>query len=122
MQGATVQIEYAVKVKNNGEVDYATDDYYKYGIAGGDIVKMKPFIYDYLGSDMQLDDQTNPDNWKEVTKENYNEIEYKTIVTQTPKKDTTTEAHYHSNVGKGITMMNFGEALMENYLRIGKQR
>ena len=79
IQGATVQIEYTLGVKNNGEVDYITEDYYYYGIAGNDseIVRVKAEVYDYLDEEMKLADDTDDkkDNmyWKEIQKQTYNQ-------------------------------------------------
>jgi len=113
MQGATVQIEYTLKVKNNGEVDYATERYYKYGEAGGDndIVRMKPDVYDYLDSEMELDKTNNDDEWKEVEKQDYTNtrINYQKYNTNEEVKNTITETYYKSYTpGNGVSMWEFG--------------
>lgn len=74
IQGATVQIEYTIKVENNSEVDYDSENYYKYGIKEGNVIQMKPEgVYDYLDSQMTLDETKDNGNWKVVSKEEYNQ-------------------------------------------------
>lgn len=49
IQGATVEVEYEIKVTNNSELDYVSEDFYKYGIKSGNEVTITPTsIIDYL--------------------------------------------------------------------------
>ena len=76
IQGATVQVEYEIVVKNNSELDYDTKDYYLYGIPGqeSEIIKITPTgVYDYLDSEMALDTTKDNDKWTVVSKEKYDE-------------------------------------------------
>ncbi len=80
IQGATVQVEYEIVVKNNSELDYDTEDYYLYGTPGkeSDIIKITPTgVYDYLDSEMALDTTKDNGNWEVVSKDSYNN-EYST--------------------------------------------
>lgn len=75
IQGATVQVEYEIVVKNNSELDYDTEDYYLYGTPGkeSDIIKITPTgVYDYLDSEMALDTTKDNGNWEVVSKDSYN--------------------------------------------------
>ncbi len=92
IQGAKIEIEYTIKVKNKGEVDYDSENYYRYGKEEGNIVKMQADVYDYLDSEMDLTDE-NPENWKEV--ENYTDrIQYETIVSKKEVVDTMLESFF----------------------------
>ena len=49
IQGATVEVEYEIKVTNNSELDYVSEEFYKYGIKSGNEVTITPTsIIDYL--------------------------------------------------------------------------
>ena len=65
IQGATLQLEYIISVKNNSEVDYATEEYYKYGTNKTNIVKIIPEgVYDYLDKELSLDSQNDNSKWE----------------------------------------------------------
>lgn len=91
IQGATVQVEYTIVVKNNSELDYNTKDYYLYGIPGteDDIICIKPEgVYDYLDSEMALDTTKDNSNWSVV--EYNNKYEY-------PDKETIVESYFNDS-------------------------
>lgn len=94
IQGATVQVEYTIVVKNNSELDYNTKDYYLYGIPGteDDIICIKPEgVYDYLDSEMALDTTKDNSNWSVVSREEYNnKYEY-------PDKETILESYFNDS-------------------------
>lgn len=94
IQGATVQVEYTIVVKNNSELDYNTKDYYLYGIPGteDDIICIKPEgVYDYLDSEMALDTTKDNSNWSVVSREEYNnKYEY-------PDKETIVESYFNDS-------------------------
>lgn len=72
IQGATIQIEYAIKVTNKSEVDYDSENYYKFGIKEGNIIQMKPEgVYDYLDSQMVIDTSKDNGNWEVVSRSEY---------------------------------------------------
>ena len=75
IQGATIQIEYTITVANNSELDYDSENYYKFGIPGGNKVTIKPEgVYDYLDSEMVLDSNKESQNagWETKTTTEYN--------------------------------------------------
>lgn len=80
IQGATIEIKYTIKVTNNGEKDYHSEDYYKYGIPDeSKIIKMKPNVYDYLDSQMVL--KTESTGWEIIEESRYeNEMNKQTII------------------------------------------
>lgn len=76
IQGATIQVEYEIVVKNNSELDYDSEEYYLYGIPGkeSEIIKITPTgVYDYLDSEMALDTTKDNGKWEVVSKEKYDE-------------------------------------------------
>ena len=75
IQGATIQIEYTITVANSSELDYDSENYYKFGIPGGNKVTIKPSgVYDYLDSEMVLDPTKEAENtdWEKKTTTEYN--------------------------------------------------
>ncbi len=67
IQGATVEVGYEFKATNQSELDYLSENYYKYGIVEGDIVKITPSaIIDYLDSDWAFDNEQNS-SWEVKT-------------------------------------------------------
>lgn len=105
----------------NGQVIVdATEEYYKYGTIprteeekDRTIVKMNPSVYDYLDSEISLVDTEaqNKAEWKEVVKNDYNEriINYETIVTNSPIKETGTERYYKEIKENGHMIWEYGE-------------
>lgn len=71
IQGATVEVEYEIKVTNNSELDYASEDFYKYGIKSGNVVTITPTsIIDYLDKNWGFEAEKN----KEWTIKSLDEI------------------------------------------------
>lgn len=71
IQGATVEVEYEIKVTNNSELDYVSEDFYKYGIKSGNEVTITPTsIIDYLDKNWGFEAEKN----KEWTVKNLDEI------------------------------------------------
>ena len=93
IQGATVEIEYSIKVENTGEVDYDSQKYYQFGIQIGEIVKLKPQVYDYLDSMLSIGENSSTYEWKEVSSQTYNET-YK----EEEQISTMVEKYYNSGV------------------------
>lgn len=102
IQGATIQIEYTINVVNNSEIDYDSEEYYKYGTGTENIIRMKPTVYDYLDSQMALD--TNPDNeqWEVIFRDKYD---------MTYAGSTMIETYF--NEGKTIEAGEDGEKFSE---------
>lgn len=75
LNNTTVQIEYTIKVTNNSELDYNTEDYYIYGVHGkndeaNEVVLTPTGVYDYLDKKMALDPD-NKGNWEVVSSDEY---------------------------------------------------
>ena len=69
IQGATLEVTYIVTAKNSSELDYLSENFYKYGIEEGETVTITPSaIIDYLDSDWAFETEKNPD-WQVKTKE-----------------------------------------------------
>ena len=69
IQGSRLQIGYEIKATNNSEIEYLSENYYKYGIIEGDVVTITPSaIIDYLDSDWDFDAESNPD-WEAIQKD-----------------------------------------------------
>lgn len=67
IEGSTLEIGYEIKFINNSEVDYMTENYYKYGTIGGPKVTLTPSaVVDYLDKDLAFDASKNPD-WEQLT-------------------------------------------------------
>ena len=65
IQAATLEVEYNLEVTNISELDYATQDFYMYGVGYGDeninnIVTLRPaLIIDYLDNNLTIDINEN---------------------------------------------------------------
>ncbi len=69
IQGATAEIGYEIKFINNSEVDYMSENYYKYGKEEGSKVTLTPSaVVDYLDKKLGFDASLNSD-WKQITTE-----------------------------------------------------
>ena len=69
IQGSRLEIGYEIKVNNNSELDYLSENYYKYGIIEGDVITITPSgVIDYLDSDWDFNATSNPD-WEAVQKD-----------------------------------------------------
>ena len=61
IQGTTLEIGYEIKAINNSELDYLSENFYKYGILEGEVVTTSPTgIIDYLDKDWSFDQNKNP--------------------------------------------------------------
>lgn len=82
IQGAVVEVGYAITATNNSELDYVSERFYKYGIAEGNKVTMSPTaIVDYLDKDWAFDADKNKD-WQVKRAD-----EIKDMVAETVYKD-----------------------------------
>ena len=71
IEGATLEIGYEIKFTNQSEIDYMTEDYYKYGTVPKDknkyVVKLRPStVYDYLDNRLSISSDEN--NWTQISK------------------------------------------------------
>ena len=66
MQGSTLEVGYEITVTNSSELEYMSENYYKYGMIEGDVVTITPsVIVDYLDVDWSFDQTNNPD-WEKI--------------------------------------------------------
>ena len=74
VQGATLEVSYEIKATNLSELDYLSENYYKYGIVEGDVVTITPSaIIDYLDNDWAFDREANQD-WQVKTPDEIKDI------------------------------------------------
>ena len=78
LQGATTNITYTVKVKNESEKDYDSKEYYQYGTPTGNVIKIQPIgVYDYLDNELKLNrNDATTSSWEVIEKEDYSEGGY----------------------------------------------
>lgn len=86
IQGATIEVGYEIKATNNSELEYTSENFYKYGIIEGDAVTIIPSaVIDYLDKDWSFNSSENID-WEvkslEEVKELLNEEVYESEETQ----------------------------------------
>ena len=74
IEGATLNITYQIKAINQSEVDYMSENYYKYGIKEGNIATLTPSaVIDYLDKNLGFEDNDNKDEsgnsiWQQISK------------------------------------------------------
>lgn len=69
LEGSTLDVVYEIKYTNNSEIDYMSENYYKYGIKEGNIVTLTPSgLVDYLDKNYAFEQDKNTD-WKQITVE-----------------------------------------------------
>ena len=70
LQGAELNVEYTITVKNNSERDYLESEYYYYGTGGRTLItgRVKQ-VADYLSGGMTVDLEKTPGVWEKVTAE-----------------------------------------------------
>ena len=74
IQGATLEVGYEFVATNNSELDYLSENFYKYGIIEGDVVTINASgIIDYLDNDWAFDNASNPD-WQVRTLDEVREL------------------------------------------------
>ncbi len=72
IQGATIEIEHGILIENNSELDYDSEDYYKYGTNKQNLITITPQkVYDYLDSELVLDEEET--QWEIKTNNSYYE-------------------------------------------------
>ena len=78
IQGATLEVGYEIKTTNQSELDYLSENFYKYGKVEGNVVTITPSaVIDYLGKGWAFDQDKNPD-WSIKTQD-----EVKNLVAET---------------------------------------
>ena len=67
IQGATLEVGYEFIVSNNSELDYLSENFYKYGIIEGDVITIRATgIIDYLDKEWSFINENNPE-WQVKT-------------------------------------------------------
>ena len=107
IQGATVDITYAITVKNNSEIDYTDESYYLYGTVPNNnknLVKITPTeVIDYLDEQMPFEESKNT-GWEIVDKQEYiNKVNNVKDITINEKTDTTITTDTDGNITKVTT-------------------
>ena len=74
IQGATIDIEYGLKVTNTSELDYQTQEFYMYGNGYGEVetslVTLQPtLLIDYIDNNMSTESEDH-ENWTVIPQEN----------------------------------------------------
>ena len=74
IEGATLEVGYEIKAINQSEVDYMSENYYKYGIKEGNIATLTPSaVVDYLDKNLGFVEDNNRD-WKQITSEDLEKL------------------------------------------------
>jgi len=100
LQGAKLNLEYTIKIRNESQIDYLEDTYYYYGTAGNQLrnIKIKKVV-DYLDNTMAIEEEKNQETgneWQTKTADDllsqglisqgvYNELKngnYKILITE----------------------------------------
>lgn len=72
IQGTTIEVGYEIKATNNSELDYSSENFYKYGIVEGDVVTITPTgVIDYLDKDWAFNNEGN-EAWEVLDKDELN--------------------------------------------------
>lgn len=104
MQGAVLEVGYGIKVNNRSELDYLSENYYKYGKIEGEVVTIAPAgIVDYLDKNWAFDSSKNP-QW-----------ETKTIEQAQHLVSNIVFEHEATKVGERTIL--YTEALKDKYLK-----
>lgn len=74
IEGSKLEVTYEIKAVNTSELDYATEEYYKYGVAGGEVLTIIPSaVIDYLDKDWGYNPELNP-GWEVKTVEELKDL------------------------------------------------
>lgn len=74
LQGARLEVTYEIKFVNNSEIEYLTENYYKYGTEGGIKATITPAgVVDYLDKNLGFEQDRNSD-WEQITQERLEEL------------------------------------------------
>lgn len=79
IQGATLEVEYGLEVRNISEVEYQTQDFYMYGKGYGEdetkIVTLEPdMIIDYLNKNMATDSENDAEGWEYIEENDFKDM------------------------------------------------
>lgn len=83
LQGASLELEYTIKVRNTSEIDYDSEEYYYYGIKEGQIKTITVTnLADYLDSDMVYQEEKNKEDWNKIVLDQLKESGTEYITTE----------------------------------------
>lgn len=103
LEGSKLEIGYEIRADNYSELEYLSENYYKYGIIEGDVVTITPSaIVDYLDRDWTFSEISNPD-W-EIIQSDDSRIDLADVV------------YHDENSAINDRMMLYTEALKEYHL------
>lgn len=92
IQGTTIEVTYRITAKNNSEIDYINEDYYKYGIIPKDnskIITITPSaVIDYLDKDWAYDESKNS-GWIVKNKEDLKDLVAEQVYTVGENSENT---------------------------------
>ena len=97
IQGANIEVGYEITVLNKSEVDYLSENYYKYGVKEGNIVTLTPtHVIDYLDNDWSFENDKNKDEngndvWEAITLEEMKDQQIVSNVVYDDEASTITE-------------------------------
>ena len=82
IQGATITIDHSIVVKNNSELDYDTENYYKYGTDKQNVITITPEgVYDYIDNELAVGEEST--DWEIKTNNSYyEEVSKPTVLEQ----------------------------------------
>ena len=133
IQGALLEVEYEIKAVNNSELDYVSEEYYKYGTQTGEVVTIKPTaIIDYLDDSWAFDSSKNSgweakklddvkDKLAEIVYNNENsEINERTILYTESLKDKSLKPNESADMMLNVskTLANSDEISLDNETEI----
>ena len=108
VQGATVIVEYGIKITNYSEIDYdyrKNKDYYYWGKEGGPKLENVIFkLVDYMSGGLILDKEKNSENeleWKELSADDLIALDGKAYIEESVHKDLKDL----EKQGKGYTIL-----------------
>ena len=79
LQGTILEVGYEIKATNLSELDYLSENYYKYGIKEGEVITIEPTaIVDYLDKDWAFDTDKNP-QWQIKTLDELKDLVAETV-------------------------------------------
>lgn len=100
MQNATLQVEYTINVKNMSELDYATQEYYKYGTKKENIITITPSgIIDYLDNEWGF-------NKNEEGNSDWNQVKLLDIQSYTERRDILLDTNVKNKDYKTVITEN----------------
>lgn len=90
IQGTKLEVEYEIKATNNSELDYVSEDFYKYGINPVNPITITPTgIVDYLDKNWSFDNKSGENTkWEVKTVDGIKDLVMKEVY-DSSNKDTT---------------------------------